>query len=248
MKCQKKMHKFSDESSKQLTMLDFSKNSVSMTFPTKYTKTNIRNALVLMVLRYNFSINSLCDDGFKKWTAMLNSMAANDIPSRQTIWRLVAEEYLKQMKVNDKILQNSPSKIALIVDGWTSLAVNGYFAIMASFLYKKQGVTAVTQHLCLIPCIGHGANNIAQEIVWHVFTPEGMGLISPGANLDPRKISAFVCDDASVNTCIINYLNDFIKTRFKDEVCSDREILPVYCMAQVIHRVVVVMLNFAHKP
>jgi hypothetical protein len=65
---------------------------------------------------------------------------------------------LKQIKVNDEILQNAPSKIALIVDGWTSRAVNGYFAIMASLLYKKQGVALVTQQLVsLIPCIGHSA-------------------------------------------------------------------------------------------
>jgi hypothetical protein len=84
---------------------------------------------------------------------------------------------------------------------------------MVSFLYKKQGVAAVTQRLvCLIPCIGHSARDIGREIVNQVFTTEGMGPILPGANLDPRKVSALVCDNASVNTCIVDYLNNYIKT------------------------------------
>jgi hypothetical protein len=83
---------------------------------------------------------------------------------------------VKQIKVNNEILQNLPSKIALIVDGWTLRAVNGYFAVMASFLYKKQGVAAVTQRLVrLIPCIRHSARDIDRKIVNHVFTTEGMG-------------------------------------------------------------------------
>jgi hypothetical protein len=82
-----------------------------------------------------------------------------------------------------------------------------------SFKYKKQCVAVVTQLLvCLIPCTSHRPRDFGRKIVNHIFTAEGMGLISPGANLDLQKVSALVCENASMNTCIINYLKNYIKT------------------------------------
>jgi hypothetical protein len=54
-------------------------------------------------------------------------MAANDIPLQQKFQCLAVEEYLKQMKEKNEMLQDLLSKIALIVNGWMLQTSNGFF-------------------------------------------------------------------------------------------------------------------------
>jgi hypothetical protein len=52
-----------------------------------------------------------------------------------------------------------------------------------------------------------------------------------------------VCDNASVNTVVTEKINQYISLKYPQENGSTQNFLPVYCMAHVIHCIVIVILN-----
>jgi hypothetical protein len=103
----------------------------------------------------------------------------------------------------------------LIVDDWTLRAVHGYVAVVASYLHKTANESKVMQRLVgLIPSISHSADALAEEMIKNVFSAEGSGPMSPGADINPLKVSSIVCDNASVNTVAIEKINQYIASKY----------------------------------
>jgi hypothetical protein len=67
----------------------------------------------------------------------------------------------------------------------------------------------------------------------------------PGANINPLKVSLIVCDNASVNTVVIKKIYLYLSSKYPQENGSTHKILPVDCMAHIIHHVVIVIQNYS---
>jgi hypothetical protein len=55
-----------------------------------------------------------------------------------------------------------------------------------------------------------------------------------GVNLDPRKVIAIVCDNASTNVVMIEKLNRWLERMAKPEE-TPHKIYAGYCFAHVLH-------------
>jgi hypothetical protein len=64
-------------------------------------------------------------------------------------------------------------------------------------------------------------------------------------NLDPRKVIAIVCDNASANRVMIEKLNRWLERMAKPKE-TPHKIYAVYCFAHVLHRIATVMLVYVN--
>ncbi len=126
--------------------------------------------LKLLTCKCNISINTLTSETFLNFATFLNSRVATKYPNRNMIKTGIDDLYKAYMARNDTEIQNSTFKITLLIDGWTSRRVKGYFAVMASFVTVQDNKhIPKTRLLRLIACDKHKADDlysIMKEYVW----------------------------------------------------------------------------------
>jgi hypothetical protein len=97
--------------------------------------------------------------------------------------------------------------------------------------------------LRIIPTLSHSSDEVFEDMNDYIFSIKGDGNFLPGAGLDPKKVIAVVCDNASANTSLVSKINDWL-SKFNETNEPKHMIYPIYCFAHSIHRVVLVLLEY----
>jgi hypothetical protein len=89
--------------------------------------------LALCASKNIFSVAAVDRPEFKNFLSQLQPLCKVDLPSRKN-QKIKKETYLKIADDLDKFMINSPGRVSLKIDGWTSRNVMGYFAVIVSFV------------------------------------------------------------------------------------------------------------------
>lgn len=98
----------------------------------KYGKEQARHELVRMIVFHEFPFRIVEYEGFKRFLAALNP--AFKLMSRTTIKNDCMAEFHKQGLELLEVLKNSPSRVSLTADLWTSNQELGYICITCHFV------------------------------------------------------------------------------------------------------------------
>ena len=192
-----------------------------------YSKLRLHDALSSFIISHGLPFRLVESQSLRGLVHYLNPRAAADMPGRNLIRKRIFEQYI-DLKVSIKaLLKTAATKFSIIVDGWTSSYNHGFFAVQASAMFtRKNKLEPLTVLLDLIPSVDHAGDKCSQMVL--------KTLESFGIPLD--KVIAIVCDNASANTVMVQKLN-------LSAIGQKQEILPVYCFAHSIHRVVLLMIR-----
>jgi hypothetical protein len=171
-------------------------------------------------------------------------ICAPDLPNKNKLKFLLTNHYLKVLKHVDRTILGLPGSVSLIINGWASKNDKGYIAVFVSYLHRDGPPSKINQILLrIIQTTSHSADYFFDSLIQHIFSKDGFGPLSPGAGIYPEKIIEIVCDNASNNTALVGKLNKWIATQ-QDQSIIPHKIYLIYCFAQSIHRVVLILLAY----
>jgi hypothetical protein len=169
-----------------------------------YKKERFLDDLIDLVCELNISVHALNSRKFKQYSGNLNSLCLNDFPNENKMRVLIKDRYYEILKIYDKEIINYSGQLSLLIDGWTSRNGRGFLAVCVSFLKKDGSKSSIKQRLArIIPTTSHSATDLCNILIQNIFSKQGCGPELPGVGLDPRKVMAVVCDNASTNTVIV---------------------------------------------
>jgi hypothetical protein len=102
------------------------------------------------------------------------------------------------------------------------------------------------QVLRIIPSSDHSGDDMCELLKNHIFSDVGDGKTMKGVNLDPQKVIAIVCDNASTNGVMIEKLKRWLERTAKPKE-TPHKIYAGYCFAHVLHRIATVMLVYVNS-
>jgi hypothetical protein len=97
--------------------------------------------------------------------------------------------------------------------------------------------------LRIIPTVSHSSDEVFEDMKDHIFSKKGDENFLPGAGLDPKKVIAIVCDNASADTSLVTKINYWLSKLNKTNE-PKHMIYLIFCFARSIHRVVLVLLEY----
>jgi hypothetical protein len=101
------------------------------------------------------------------------------------------------------------------------------------------------QVLRIIPSSDHSGDDMCELLQHHIFSDVGDGKMMKGVNLNPQKVIAIICDNASANGVMIKKLYRWLERTAKPEE-SPHKINAGYCFAHMLHRIATVMLVYVN--
>lgn len=206
--------------------LDLIQQSISSFSPKKF-----RQLYIKLVTSSACSWRILTSTELQNLIHFLSPRAATCIPSKSSIANILSSEAQTRKEVVKGIIKCSRTQVSLIIDGWSSHRMKGYFAIMGSMVVvgrKTQKPEIVRWLLAMRRVTSHGSQamyTVLKEVLQEY-------------NLPLSKISAIVCDNASSNTALVQLLN-----RELHMTHPLKSIGVVYCFAHSIHRTVLAMIS-----
>lgn len=163
--------------------------------------------------------------------AYLDHRAALDFPCTKTMKNLLLNEFDSTVTKIESLLSECKYKISIMIDGWTNRRMHGFLAVQVRFVTTQdRNVKLQSILLDLVPTSTHTAAEMYLEI----------SKVLKRYKIEHSSISAFVVDNASANTLLVDHFNQQ-KVDQTGKIISERT-QTVYCLAHCLHRVVTSML------
>jgi hypothetical protein len=199
--------------------------------PGKYSKNNLYENLITLACRGNLPLNAITSPNFKNFVRFLHPQAAKEMPSAQTLAKHTPVLYEKLFDfVKSRVLKSS-FKVTIIVDGWTSRNMIGFFAILVRFVELVDDTPKIREVLLdAVESSSHQGLHCADMIV---ATLEKFGI-------PLEQVAAVACDNASACGVMITSLNIKLQVKHRN---AESPIVAAYCFAHSIHRVVLFMMT-----
>ena len=99
------------------------------------TQDSINQSLIQFVVDNKQSFSIVESSSFKTFVNRLNRWFR--VPSRRTLCRGLADQYMEALRKFKSILEEIPGRVALTADGWSSRIMRGYFVITVHWIDKK---------------------------------------------------------------------------------------------------------------